>query len=108
MGFLDKIFGKKQEEELEEAKMSLKEVEDFLANKSKDLEPLKKSAKENYKKEYMNLQLVSRKMQEQLKALEQATYSERTYPMLIRKAVGGRKSFVNKMKILIEQIQKPI
>ncbi len=105
MSWLDRIFGKKEEERFEETKMSLKEVEDFLANKmKKDFEPFKKSAK----KEYGNLQLVADTMQDQLKSLIQAPYSERTYPILIRKSVGSRKSFVYKMRSLVKQIQKPI
>ncbi len=105
MGWLDRIFGKKEEEEFEETKMSLKEVEEFLANKmKKDFEPLRESAK----KEYANLQLVVGTMQDQLEILIQVPYSERTYPMLIRKAVGSRKSFVHKMMSLVKQIRKPI
>lgn len=105
MSWLDRIFGKREEERFEETKMSLKEVEDFLAKKiKKDFEPLKESAK----KEYANLQLVADTMQDQLKTLIQAPYSERTYPILIIKSVGSRKSFVYKMRNLVKQIQKPI
>lgn len=105
MGWLDRIFGKREEERFEETKMSLKEVEEFLANKmKKDFEPLKESAK----KEYANLQLVADTMQDQLKILMQAPYSEKTYPILIIKSVGSRKSFVYKMRNLVKQIQKPI
>jgi len=105
LGWLDRIFGKKEEEKFEETKMSLKEVEYFIANKmKKDFEPLKESAK----KEYANLQLVAGTMQEQLEILIQAPYSERTYPILIRKSVGSRKTFVYKMRSLVKQIQKPI
>jgi len=105
LGWLDRIFGKRKEEGFEETKISLGEVEDFLANKmKKDFEPLKESAK----KEYANLQIVADTMQDQLKILIQAPYSERTYPILIRKSVGSRKSFVYKMRNLVRQIQKPI
>jgi len=108
LGWLDRIF-RKEEEKFDETKMSMKEVEDFLANKlKKDFEPLKESVKKEAKKEHANLQLVASTMQDQLKILEQAPYSGRTYPILIRKAVGSRKSFVNKMKTLVKQIQKPI
>lgn len=109
MSFLDKIFWKKEEafeeKKIEEIKMSLKEVEDFLANKlKKDFKPLKESAK----KEYENLQIAGKTMQDKLKILEQASYPEKTYPLLIRKAIGSRKSFVEKMRILVKQIQKPM
>jgi hypothetical protein len=46
-------------------------------------------------------------MQNQLKILEDATYPEKTYPIIIRKSVGSRKSFVDKMNFLIRQLQKP-
>lgn len=89
--------------------MSLEEVEDFLANKlEEDLEPLRESIKKECLKEYENLQLVANTMQDQLKTLRQAPYSGREDPLLIRKAVGSRKSFVNKMKLLVKQIQKPL
>jgi hypothetical protein len=105
MGFLERIFGKKKEEKFEEKKMSLKEVEDFLSGKlKKDFEPLKESVK----KEYENLQAAAIVMQDQLKILEHSPYSGENDTMLIRKAVGSRKSFVNKMKSLAQQMQKPM
>jgi len=108
LSWLDRIFGKK-EEKPEETKMSLKDVESFLAGKlEKDLEPLKETVKKEAKKEYAGLQLVASDMQDHLKILEKAPYSERNDPMFIRKVVGSRKSFVNKMKVLIRQTQKPI
>ena len=105
MGFLDRIFRKKKEEKFEEKRMSLKEVEEFLSEKlKKDFEPIRESAR----KEYENLQSVSIAMQEQLKILEHSPYSGENDMMLIRKAVGSRKSFVNKMKGLAQQMQKPM
>ena len=104
MGWLDRIFGKK-EEKFEETAMSLKEAEDFLSSKLKrDFESLK----EPIKKEYENLQIAAANMQSQLKILEHAPYSVENEPILIRKAVGSRKSFVSKMKSLAQQMQKPI
>jgi len=105
MGWLDRIFGKKQEEKFEEIKMSLKELEDFLSDKLKnDFGPLKDTAK----KEYENLQMAASSLGEQLKILERAPYSGKNDPILIRKAVGSRKSFVNKMEKLVKQIQTPM
>ena len=104
LNWLDGILGKK-EEKTEETKISLKEAEDFIANKiKKDLESLKDSIKNEYK----NLQTITNTMREQLKILEQATYPERTYPILISKSLGSKKSFVNKMNFLVKQLQKPI
>ena len=108
LGFLNRIFGEKEifeEEKIEEMKMSLNEIEDFISNKmKKNSEPLKNSVK----KEYANLQEATKNMQDKMNILEQASYPEETYPMLIRKAVGGRRSFGEKMRILVEQIQRPI
>lgn len=104
MSFLDRIFGDKKEIP-KETKISLKEAEDFISNKiKKDFEPLK----EPVKKEYGNFQIVATTMQNQLKILEQATYPERTYPALSSRAVGSRRSFINKMDFLIKKLQKPI
>ncbi len=104
MGWLDRIFGKR-EEKFEEEKMQLKEVEGFLAEKmKKDFKPLKESAE----REYANLQMAANTMQDQLEILGQAPYSTINDRMLIRKAVGSRKSFANKMKSLVKQIQKPM
>lgn len=103
LGWLDKTFGKK-EERIEEFKIQLSEVESFLRSKmEKEFEPLKDSIK----KEHANLQLIADDMQNQLKILEDATYPEKTYPIIIRRSVGSRKSFVDKMGFLIRQLQKP-
>lgn len=105
LSWIDKIFSKKEGERIEEIKISLAEVEDFLRNKAeKDFEPLKDSIK----KEHASLQLVANNMRNQLKTLEEAPYPERTYPIIIRRSVGSRKSFVGKMDFLIEHVQKPI
>jgi hypothetical protein len=105
MSFLDRIFERKRDEEPEEKRISLKDLEDSMAKKVKiDFEPLKEAAK----KEYANLQLLATSMQNQLKILENATYPERTYPVIISKSVGSRKSFISKMNFLINQIKKPI
>lgn len=103
--WLDNILGKK--EDLEETKMTLKDIEDFIANKLKD-STLEESTKRICLEEYASLQPIVNNMQYQLKALEQASYSERTYPIIIRKAVGARKGFVDKMNTLIEQIKRPV
>jgi len=105
LSWIDKIFSKKEGERIEEIKISLVEVEDFLRNKTeKDFEPLKDSIK----KEHASLQSVANDMRNQLKTLEEAPYPERTYPIIIRKSVGSRKSFIDKMDFLIEHLQKPI
>lgn len=89
--------------------MSLKDAEDFILNKlKKEYDPLEESTKKQAKKEYENLQQIASKMQNQLDLLKQAPYSGRNDAIVIRKAVGSRKSFVNKMEILIRQIQTPI
>jgi DNA repair exonuclease SbcCD ATPase subunit len=103
LGWIDRIFGKR--EEPKEVKMKLKDVEDFLSDRmKKDFKPLRKDAE----KEYANLQLAAKELQNDLKTLGQAPYSTINDRMLIRKAVGSRKSFVNKMKNVVKQIQRPI
>ena len=109
MGFLDWFFNKKEKDyirkDAEESKILLKDVETFVSNKiKKDFE----SVKEPIKEEFASLQLVSSTMKDQLKALEEATYPEGTYTVLINKAVGNRKSFLEKMSFIIKQIQRPI
>jgi hypothetical protein len=109
MGFLDWFFNKKEKDyirnDTEEAKILLKDVETFVSNKiKKDFESLKEPIKEKY----ASLNLVSNIMKNQLKVLEEATYPEGTYTVLINKAVGNRKSFLEKMSFLIKQIQRPI
>lgn len=110
MGFLDWIFGKKgDEKEIEEAKMSLGDVSNLLAEKlEKDFGSLRESTEKECMKEYNNLQTAAKTLQEKLKALEQAPYSGKKNPMLITKAVGSRKSFIKKMELLIKQIKNPL
>ena len=104
MSFLDRIFGDKKEIP-KESKISLKEAEVFLENKiNKDFE----NFKEPIKREYENLKSLANIMQNQLKILEQATYPEKTYPFIISKSVGSRKSFISKMNFLVKKIQNPI
>lgn len=109
MGFLDRFFNKKGKDyirkDAEEAKILLKDVETFVSNKiKKDFE----SVKESIKEEFASLKLASNTMKDQLKVLEEATYPEGTYTVLINKAVGNRKSFLEKMSFLIKQIQRPV
>ena len=105
LGWLDKAFGKREDGRTEEIKVSLSEVESFLRDKmEKDFEPLKDSVK----KEHENLQAAADNMQNQLKILEEAAYPEKTYPIIIRKAVGSRKSFVDKMDFFVKHLKKPI
>lgn len=109
MNWFSKIFEKKQEKNNEEMKMSLKDVDNFLRDRfKKEHEPLENSTKRQIEEEYENLQQVVEKMKNQVKILKEAPYSESNDSIIIRKAVGSRKSFVNKMELLIAQIQKPI
>jgi len=103
LSWLNKIFSK-EEEKPEETKISLAEVEDFLKSKiEKDSEPLKP-----IKEEYEKLKAIATIMHDQLNILEQATYPERTYPIIISKSVGSRKGFVSKMNILIKQLHRSV
>jgi len=109
MSWFSKIFEKKQKENKEKIRMSLKDVDDFLRDRfKKEYEPLENSTKRQIEEEYENLQQVVEKMKSQVKILKEAPYSESNDSIIIRKAVGSRKSFVNKMEMLIAQIQKPI
>jgi len=105
LGFFERIFGTSKEERFEESIMTLKDIDEFIANNiNKGLEPFLK----NIKTDYDNLQDSANNMLSRLKVLEKAPYSGRTDPILIRKAVGSRNSFINKMKSLVKQIQKPM
>ena len=105
MGFFDRIFGKAKEERFEENEMTLTQLEEFIEkNLNKGFEPFIK----NIRVEHSNLQASADSMLDKLKILEGAPYSGSNDPMLIRKAVGSRNSFVNKMKGLARKIQTAI
>lgn len=105
MGFLKRIFGGNEKVPVSEKTMTIGDVGSFLSKKMKsDFTPLEKSAR----KEHANLQLAASELLSNVKSLMKATYSGETYPMLIRKAVGSRKTFCDKMELVARQVKKPI
>ncbi len=112
LGLLERIFGndEKEDEVMEEPeKISLEDVNVFIQRIEKEtVIPLETSTKKYILGEYEKLQTAADNMGTHLDTLENAPYSTKEKPMLIRKAVGSRKTFVRKMRHLVDQIQKPI
>lgn len=105
MGFFDRIFGKKEELPEEELSIRLEDAEKFAHDALKsEFSPLLKSAKVAYEK----VQSSAASLKDSVRALSNAPYSGRNEPIVIRKAVGSRKTFVGKMQDVAKAAQKPV
>lgn len=103
MSFLERIFGKK--EETREQVFSIKDAENFL---STNFDERFQTFKEDASKIYDGMQPVVVNMQKSLKDLVRAEFKERVDSELLQNVIAHRKSFVQKMEIMIEKIKKPM
>ena len=111
MSFLEKIFGKKKEESIEnvsekkDGTLSIEDAENYLSKKfDEKLEPFKEAAN----KIYQEIQSAANDMQERLNELAEARFTERVDPELLQNVVSHRTSFIRKMKIMIKQLTAPM
>lgn len=108
MGFLEKLFGKKEEKEVAESAEETFDIEtatDFL----------KKKYNENFqflndevKGAYEEIQMALGNFKESLSNLSNANFNEPLDSVSLQMAISQRKSFINKMKIMISQLNKPL
>lgn len=100
---MERIFRKK--EEAKEQVFSIEDAESFL---SKIFDEKFQSLKEDVDKIYQEMQSVAANMRESLKILADATFSGPVDSELLQNVIAHRKSFIHKMKIMIEQIKRPM
>lgn len=103
LSFLDSIFGRKEEEK--EQILSLEDTEDFL---SKDFEEKFQSLRKDASKLHQEFQSVASNMQENLKHLEESNFVGPVDYELLQNVVAHRRSFVKKMRIMLDHIDRPM
>jgi len=107
MSFLEKFFSKKEKK--------IEKPNEEVLNIEKTSEFLKKKYNENFqilnfevKKFYEEIQVTLGNFKESLSNLEKANFNESLDSVSLQMANSQRKSFINKMKIMISQLNKPI
>ena len=105
MGFLEKIFGKKENAESNGKTFDICKVDNFLKNKyDENFQPFK----EQVKTVYEELQTALKNFKDSLSNLEKANPTETIDTASLNMALSQRKSFINKMKIMINRLNKQL
>jgi hypothetical protein len=108
MRFLEKLFCKKEEKEIAEPAEETFDIEtatDFLKKKyNEDFQLIK----DDVKTAYEEIQMALGNFKESLSNLEKANFNESLDSVSFQMATSQRKSFINKMKIMISQLNKPL
>lgn len=101
MSFLEKIFGKKEEEQV----FRIEDAEGLL---SRNFDEKFQTFKEDSSKIYQEMQSVAANMQKSLKDFLKAEFNGPVDYQLLQNVIAHRKSFIQKMEIMIEQIKEPM
>jgi predicted DNA-binding protein len=105
---LERIFGKKEEAEeqvLSKQVFSIEDAENFL---SMNFDEKSQTFKEDASKIYEEMQPVVVNMKKSLDDLVKANFNGQVDSELFQNVIAHRKSFVQKMEIMIEKIKKPM
>lgn len=108
LSFLERIFGKKEEAEeqvLSKQVFSIEDAENFL---SMNFDEKSQTFKEDASKIYEEMQPVVVNMKKSLDDLVKANFNGQVDSELFQNVIAHRKSFVQKMEIMIEKIKKPM
>ena len=108
MSFLEKLFGKK-EERVEEVPIkqsfNIEDAENFLSeNFDENFQTFKRDANKIYKE----MQPIVVNIQKNLKDLGKAEYKEKVDSQLLQNVIGHRKSFIQKMEVMLDKVKKPM
>ncbi len=109
LGFLERLFGKKQEDktvtEINEETFDINTASDFLKKKyDEDFQSFKDRAKGSYEE----IQAALKNLKDSLSNLEKASFNDSIDSLSLHMILSQRKSFINKMKIMINQLDKPL
>ena len=108
MSFLERIFGKKEEtreQVFNKQVFSIEDAENFL---STNFDERFQTFKEDASKIYEEMQPVMVNMQKSLENLVRVDFKEQVDSELLQNVIAHKKSFVQKMEIMIEKIKKPM
>lgn len=106
MGWLDRIFGKKEKQTELPLILSFNDIDSFILSKSQELLlPFTDSSK----KIYDDIQLELIQFQNNLKLLEKALpKQEKVDPVLLQKAVSNRNALINKLNDIVDALKQNI
>lgn len=109
MGFLERLFGKKQEDktvtETNEGTLDINTANDFL---KKIYNENFQSFKDRIKGSYEEIQIALKNLKDSLSNLDKASFTDSIDSAELHMVLSQRKSFINKMKIMISQLNKLI
>ena len=108
LSFLERIFGKKEEtreQVFNKQVFSIEDAENFL---STNFDERFQTFKEDASKIYEEMQPVMVNMQKSLENLVRVDFKEQVDSELLQNVIAHKKSFVQKMEIMIEKIKKPM
>jgi len=106
MGFLEKLFGKKEEKEVSEPIEEVFDIETATAFLKKKYDENFQFLNDEVKTAYEKIQVVLGNFKESLSNLEKANFNESLDSASLQMANSQRKSFINKMRIMISQLNK--
>jgi chromosome segregation ATPase len=108
MRFLEKLFGKKEEKEVAEPTEETFDIETATTFLKKKYDENFQLLNDEVKTTYEEIQVVLENFKQSLSSLEKANFNESLDSVSLQMAISQRKSFINKMKIMISQLNKPL
>jgi DNA repair exonuclease SbcCD ATPase subunit len=107
MRFLEILFGKKEEKEVAESIEEVFDIEKATTFLKKKYNEKFKLLNDEVKTAYEEMQAVLGIFEESLCNLAKANFNESLDSVSLQMAISQKKSFINKMKIMISQLNKP-
>lgn len=104
MGIIEKLFGKKQEKKETVETLSIEDASSLL---SKKFAEEFQSRKESFDMVYGEMQSVASEIRRDLIELEKANFTDKVDFQLLQNTIAHKKSFINKMRIMLVQVNKP-
>jgi len=108
MSFLEKLFGKNGEKEVAEPIEEVFDIETATTFIKKKYDENFQLLKDEFKANYKEVQMTLRNFKESLSNLEKANLNQSLDSVSLQMAISQKKSFINKMNIMISQLSKPL
>jgi hypothetical protein len=108
MSFLEKLFGKKEEKEVTKPIEEVFDIETATTFIKKKYDENFQLLKDEFKANYKEVQMTLRNFKESLSNLEKANLNQSLDSVSLQMAISQKKSFINKMNIMISQLSKPL
>ena len=108
MRFFEKLFGKREENEVVEPTEEVFDIETVTNLLKKKYDENIQHLSVEFKAAYEEIQLALGNFKESLSILEKANFNEPLDSVSLQMATSQRRSFINKMNIMISQLNKPL